>query len=516
MQTPYATRFVPLLLLFALACSDNPLGGTRAVRTNPTGVISPTGTLDENIVAILALLPKGLETAATTRWANIKSKYVAGLSDPSQMAVAKQMLFDLSSWVKMKAPDMDTPPNAESKTAAAARAVLYMSLYIFNGPPTTPPPYNPGADAVVGLVTPGAAATVVTPTLHAGVQFEAGSVDENTIIVVTQNLTPYGANCSGPLQTGLCQYPQFYTFDQFPHKALLKAAKFSVCHINGGTFRSPLRAEIHDRFRLAHTKPADPADYTPGSTIPTQPGENIEILPLTTQTFTICDDVEYTPEPPPIGVIGALTKMGRAFARLVTPKTAYAIDQGGGGVSRFFSPFNDVDPLGLPDRSVQSLTVTPACGDCAVHPGDHVTVSYVVKNIGTATAIGVPATIHLVPPPPIEGPPAAELGLSGASIPLLVPNDSVIAINIDATIPLDAPPGDYTVKMTVGIDILPEEPGNLDNNSRSVPLTISGEVIGMNSSSPTLFAAAFRNGLDARANRARSNKVQLKISGRRL
>jgi hypothetical protein len=72
MKTPYATRFVPLLLLFALACSDNPVGEPRAVQTTSTSVISPTGSLDQNIVAILALLPKGLETAATTRWSNIR------------------------------------------------------------------------------------------------------------------------------------------------------------------------------------------------------------------------------------------------------------------------------------------------------------------------------------------------------------------------------------------------------------------------------------------------------------
>src|SRR6202040_1447931 len=108
--------------------------------------------------------------------------------------------------------------------------------------------------------------------------FEAGSVAENTVIVISQNLlTAYPKNCSGPLTTLLCQYPQFYNFDQFPHKKLLKGAKFAVCHVNNpDSPRHPLAD--HDRFRLAHAKPDNSADYTPGSTIRDGPGGTTEIL----------------------------------------------------------------------------------------------------------------------------------------------------------------------------------------------------------------------------------------------
>lgn len=478
MKTRFAMLVTPFLLLFAVACSDNPAGSKLGVPRGASFSITPTGTLDQEILRILDLLPKGLETAATTRWGNVKAKYALGLSDPTQMAVARQMLFELSAWVTMKGPNMDLPPFGESRTSAAVRAVLYMAMYVFNGPGTSPPAYFTGADAVIGLVTPGAAATVVTPTAHAGVAFEAGSVAENTIVVVSQNMTPYTPNCSGPLQTLLCQYPLFYTFEQFPHTRLLKGARFAVCHVSGGDERArhPLPGANHDNFRLAHTKPANSADYTPGSTIRDQNGESIEILPLASQTFTVCNNVSYTPEAPP-AIIGLLSRMGRALAKLITPKSAYAIDQGGGGVSFFFSPFNDVDPNGRPDRAVQSFTATPVCGvsDCLVHPGTHMTLNYTIANIGTAaTGDGALGLIQLVQPG-IEGPPTV-FSLGVFQVGQVVPGASVVFSNQDVVIPENVPLGNYTIEITVGIGFFPEVPADLINNHASIPVTIVSSV----------------------------------------
>jgi len=467
------TRFITLLsvpcMLFALACSDS-TSSRPELRGSSGLIIVPTGTLDQNILQILALFPTGLETAATVRWGNVKSKYAAGLTDPAQMVTAKQMVFDLSSWVNQKAPNMDTPPNGETRVSTASRAVLYMLMYVYGGPGGTVPPYSPAADAIVGLVTPTAPATIVTPSGHAGVSLDAGSVAENTVIVVSQNLTPYPDNCSGPLQTLVCQYPSFYNFDQFPHVKLLKAAKFSVCHVNGGTARRPLAD--HDRFRLAHAKPANPADYTPGSTIRDQNGESIEILPLITQTFVTC---------PPETIIyaradandGVLSKFAHKIQDVLSPKTAYAIDQGGGGVSFFFSPFNDVDPDGRPDRAVQNLTAAPVCGvpGCLAHPGTHLTVAYSIGNIGTAsTGDGAPGLVQLVQPA-IEGPPTI-FPLGVFQVAQIVPGGSV-AFNQDVVIPTNVPPGDYSVRVTMGIGFFNEVPADLLNNTASVPLTIA-------------------------------------------
>ena len=193
------------------ACSDRndlpttPRGGS-AHRT-----VTPTGSLDQNITILLSFFPKGLQTAGSARWTDVKRKYAAG-----QLDVAKKMLFELAQWVKDKAPDMDAPPNDETKSAAAARLTLYMSMYVFGSPSTPVPVYTPSADATVGLVTPDQPATIVTPLQRAGVGMEAGTVAEASILVITENPTPYPDACSGQLQTKLCQYPRFYDFTIFP------------------------------------------------------------------------------------------------------------------------------------------------------------------------------------------------------------------------------------------------------------------------------------------------------------
>ena len=466
------TRFSILagfLCFFAIvACSENPNNLKTLGDGRPTIVVTPTETLDQSVVAILALLPHGLATAATARWDNVKRQYAAGLSDPSQMTVAKQMLFELSDWVNKKTPEMGAPPNNETKAGAAARAILYMSMYVYNGPETNPPPFTRSADVVVGLVTPGAPATIVTPTKHAGVQLEVGSVAENTIVVITQNPTPYPANCSGPLQTRLCQYPQFYTFDEFPHKRLLKPGKFNVCHVNTGENRYPLAD--HDRFRLAHAKPADPADYTPGSTIRDQNGESIEILPLIAQTFSTCVGNFYAKNTVPGGIS---SRFARGIQNIITPRTAYAIDLGLGGLSVDFSPFNDVDPLGLPDLTVQSMSVAPT----SVLAGAHVTLSYAVKNVGTATGAPVPATIFLTPPA-VEGPPPIAQQIGSITIPSLVPGATDTRTDVVVAIPQPLPPGTYHISLVVGSDpVFPD--ADPTNNSASAILTINRSATGL-------------------------------------
>jgi len=448
------------LSLLALAtCSENPntvktLGGPRTL------VVTPTETLDQSIKTLLALFPKGLETAATARWGNVKQKYAAGLSDPAQMKVAKQMLFELSDWVNKMAPDMDAPPDNETKIAASARSVLYMSMYVYIGPGTATPPFTPSADAVIGLVTPGAPATIVTPTKHAGVQLEAGSVAENTIVVITQNPTPYPDNCSGPLRTKLCQYPQFYTFDQFPHARLLKAAKFNVCHVNSGDTRRPLAD--HDRFRLAHSKPASAADYTPGSTIRDQNGESIEILPLVEQTFSTCAENFYTSATTGSS-LGLLSRVARRIRDIATPRTAYAIDLGLGGLSVEFSPFNDVDPQSAPDLKVQEASFDPA----TLHPGDHIVVTYTIVNIGTATGSAVPAAIRLSTNAVLT---TSDQSLAPISISPLPPGGSLTAAQ-EGVVLAATTSGSYYLGVVIEDDpTMPD--ANLANNAAAALTTI--------------------------------------------
>lgn len=475
------TRFSILagvLCLFTVAaCTENP-NSVKLFSGRPLLVLTPTQTLDQSIDQLLALFPKDLGARDEQRiqqgqnedlnpratWNSIKRKYAAGASNPAQLTAAKKELFRLSDWVTRNAQEMNTPPGGETKIAAAARLVLYMSMYVYGGPDTPPPSYTPGADATVGVVTPNAPATIVTPTLHAGVQLESGSVAENTVIVVTQNPTPYPENCSGPLQTKLCQYPQFYTFDMFPHKRLLKAAKFNVCHVNSGESRYPLAD--HDRFRLAHAKPADPANYTPGSTIRDQNGESIEILPLVAQTFSTCTNNVYANNSLG-GPLGVMSRFARGLRNLVSPRTAYAIDVGLGGLSFDTSPFNDVDPLGRPDRAVQSVSVAPS----SPHAGDSVAVRFTVANIGTATGSLVPATIRLTSANVIAGPPPVDQILAETAIPVLVPGGTAMS-SVDAVIPGTVIPGTYNISLELGDDATFPD-ANLSNNSGSVVLIVA-------------------------------------------
>lgn len=436
------------------ACNDSqPVG-----LTPPHGgvaTVTPSGTLDQNIYNLFALFPNGLSNAGLSQWKNIKAKYSAGQTDPQQLAVAKKMLVELVKWVQNKTNAMNTPPAGETKDAAASRLVLYMSEYVYNGPTFTPPVYTPAADVAVAVVEPTAGDTIVTPAEVAGIGLEAGSVAEPTIFVVTQNPTPYPDNCSGPLQTKLCQYPRFYTFDQFPHVKLLKPAKLSVCHVSGDVARAPLAD--HDRFRLAHTLPANPADYTPGSTIRNTGGEAIEILPLITQTFVNCGNVEMTASGLRRGVLGKVTRLAKNVVKFFAPTTAYAIDQGFGGETLEFSDFNDVDPQGVPDNSVDTVAATSG----PYHEGDHVTYTYTVSNNGTATADPVPVDV-LISSDSVFG--AGDIVAGSDTLPALVPGQSVNR-TFTVVIPSGVPTGSQFMGIRVANSVgVPED--SLGNNHK--------------------------------------------------
>jgi probable HAF family extracellular repeat protein len=462
-----------LCVLTAIACSENPNDVKLQSRTS--AVITPTETLDQSINRLLALFPRNLDQRNVdaegadlnprATWDQIKKKYETGQSKPAHLVIAKRKLVALSDWVARNSAMMSPPPNNETRTSAGARLVLYMSLYVYGGPMTTPPAYTPGADATAGVVTPNAPATIVTPTLHAGVQLEAGSVAENTVIVVTQNPTPYPANCSGPLQTKFCQYPQFYTFEMFPHSRLLKAGVFNVCHVNSGDARRPLAD--HDRFSLAHAKPAIPANYVPGGKIFDQNGESIEVLPRVHQTFSTCVENSYASNSVS-GGLGVLSRLGQGLQKLLTPKTAYAVDVGLGGLSFDMSPFNVLDTLSSPDLAVQSLSVAPA----SVNSGDHLTLSYSVTNIGTATGGLVPATIFLTGSAAVEGPPPVDEQIGSITIPSLPPGVTDTRNNLDVVIPPLSMPGSYRIRLVVGSDATAAD-ANTANNSMSATLNVS-------------------------------------------
>lgn len=452
------SRLIGLAVLAVVAgCTDSTPTSTLAKNPGSIRKVVVTGSLDQNINSLIALWPQGLSTASGTRWQNIKDSYNAG-----QISVAKSKLVELTKFIINKTGDMTQPPAGETKKAAAARLVLYMSLYIYSGPNTTPPDYTPDADNAIGVLTAAAPLTVVTPSTRAGAQFEAGSTDTDRIIVITQNPDPYPANCSGPLQTTACQYPLFYFISSFPDTKLLKVAKAAICHINSGTERYPLAD--HDRFRLAHTKPANASDYTPGSTI----RDNIEILPLISQSFVFCDNVS---QPPPVitsNVFRRGLQLAGALAsnviKTISPRSAYAIDQGGGGGFEVFSPFNNVDPLSQPDLDVQGFS--PPAGP--VVGGSSSSVTFSVKNIGTGTNNAGSATVRFSTDAVIT---ASDPVLATVSVPSLPPGSTSINSSVPVTIPVLAT-GTYYIGILVD-DVVATPDLDLANNTESASLGVT-------------------------------------------
>ncbi len=360
-----------LLWLAAAACSDSRTTPTAVVKvpTGPMFQVSPSlGPLDTHIRALIdSIFDKGKAKEFTQRWAEI----VKLLSDSKGNdngnnekdkkgpdAEARKKFAELVKDL-LKNSGHVTPPAGETVDQVLARLVLYMSLYVYGGASTPEPNLTTTSDAVLGVVYPGSATTLQTPLQHAGVTFPAGAVTEPTIVVVTLETTYYPLDCSGPLDTHLCQYPQFYHFNVFPDVRLQVPATVAVCHVNVGN-RSPLEGTDHNLFRLAHDKPASPADYVTGGTIV----EGIEILPLVwVPTLISCAENSYVNPNPPTntgllngrsgtGYFGSLIRRGgnalrtvaSAFGRFISPRSLYAIDGGGGGEVMDFSNFAVVDP----------------------------------------------------------------------------------------------------------------------------------------------------------------------------
>lgn len=238
--------------LAAASCTDVTRPTQRLTTESTRYQLTQSGTLASEITALIqALFPQGLETAAGTRWDKI-----TGYVSTNDAASARARLLDLAKWVKQKQSLMDPPPGGESKDAAAARLILYMSLYVYNGPNTpVPSSMATGADAVVAIVSPDSQTVVQTPLQHAGARFDAGTVSSDAIVVISQNTTPYAPDCNGPFTTKYCQYPLFYHYQVFPQQTFLKAVHLAVCHVHDGNPRGPLAGIDHDEFVLAHDKP---------------------------------------------------------------------------------------------------------------------------------------------------------------------------------------------------------------------------------------------------------------------
>ena len=481
-----------LTLTVGAACGDSPT--SPAPPAPPAADLVPiTSPLDAQVRSTIdAIFPRLVGDVIGAAWNVIVGELVLsrkpGLTDKQRgllVDLARKQLVALAGYVQSKTGRI-IPPAGETQDHAAARLILLMSLYVYNGPETTPPVVPPSSDAVVAIVQPSATTTqtVRTPTQHAAVQFPPGSLGETRIIVITQMLTPYPVNCSGPLDTRLCQYPQFYEISSFPDTRLQSPAIAAVCHINAGDSRLPL--ENHDGFQIAHDRPADPANYVEGGTIV----DGIEVLPFVLVSgLTSCEGNSYFDGESPIpsaprGALGsALRWLGRPAARLASavfahlaPREAWAIDGIGGGRVSVFSTFGVVDPGGRPDLSV---TIDPPGHEGSFAPGDVVPIgSWSVTNVGTAKARVVVAHFEVGADPESGGGSVVHT-IAGDAEQGLAPGESLSGSGASVTLPLDLANGTYYVGVSAVInDVDGLTESNYANNQQAIPIEVFTPVIG--------------------------------------
>ncbi len=471
-------------LLVLTSCTDS--------STRPTAYMVPvgtryqltaSGTLDAEVIALIqALFRPELETNALGKWAAIKTAVAGG-----EISAARARLLTLTDLIKTNQSRMDPPPNNESIATATARLILYMSLYVYNGPNTpVPAQFGSGADAVVEIVKPNASATIQTPLKHAATSFDAGSVTTNTIIVVTQNTQFFQSHCSGPFSTQYCQYPIFYSYHSFPHVPFVKLVRVAMCPVAPGGNYGALPGVDDNSMVVAHDKPANAADFTPGG-FPV-PGEAIEILPANpsfnpTNPIVVCSGATYPQvvlfhvPPQPHGVLAqALASAARAGNRaarfvvgMLTPRSAYAIDNGEEHRTRLFSDFANMDTTGRPDLQVSQ----GALSSLSVTAGDVVTMTYSLTNGGAAPSPGVATIIRLTPIGTTPGSPIDLVpAVQGPSASGIYPLDSRVESAV-VRIPDRVGAGTYTLGAIVSTTGgLPENAATLGDNRLLRELTV--------------------------------------------
>jgi hypothetical protein len=448
--SPRIAALIALCTLGIVAC-DNPTSTLPIAGGSASRSVSLQADLGTEIQTLIATgYPKGRATAIGAMWdqvlralakepkTTLKGKVVPGNSGRSELA-------KVASYIKLKTGDA-LPPSGETQAHFAARLVLDMSLYVYGGPTTPPPVITAASDIALGVVLPGTTDTVVTPAKLAAVVFPPGGVAEPTVVVITSDTAYYPANCSGPLDTHLCQYPRFYRFNVFPDVKLGAPAKVQVCHVDAGPNRLPLAD--HDRFRVAHVKPASPADYSTGSTIV----DNVEVLAFAVMNVTNCPadggTTYYSPvvaNLSPLGrlqavAMGVVNSVAHAAKSIFVPKDVYAIDIGGGGFAESFSPFAVVDPQSKQDLA-QSTTSYFAPTMTSLVVGQSVPLqAWSVTNLGSGTS-GAFTSQVVIATDSLLNTPVLMTALGGA--PSLVPRANFYYAA--RSIPMPAAPGTYYV-----------------------------------------------------------------------
>ena len=185
----------------------------------------------------------------------------------------------------------------------------------------------------------------------AGVSIPPGALSQNVVVAVSRLPDP-AIPREGPLPGNQYdEYPLFYDFTTVPHVPRFNVpVRIGVCQVEdpGSPFYPP--ESIHDRLRLAHPDPANPAV--------------LEIPPKAdVGDFLDCGGAAVIPVPGPgIGFFDDGLRTLRRFAShataLFTPNVAYAGHGGLGSLSTSFSPWGAVDPCSRQNVCVAGFRAT--------------------------------------------------------------------------------------------------------------------------------------------------------------
>jgi hypothetical protein len=427
-----STYALLVIALVAMSCTDAPTTVPVRPYTGPGSQLTLADFIQQ---AIDDYLPRGFEEAVEARWSTVKLKKNSG-----DFAGAVKQLNTLSAWIDKKTPEI-TAPAGVTKAQAAALIVINMARWVYEGADADPQAV-PTGDVAVEVVPAGAPLALVVPSQHASVTWDAGSTQEERVIVMLEDPETYPAQCQGPLPTQLCQYPLFYRVESFPHTRLTNPGRLGVCLVTTGD-RRPIEyaadepdevghhGPVGERLRLAHNAPANEDDRTPGGTVVGA----IELLPLaeTQSNLTNCN----APTGLNMGPIEKALHLAMGFVgKVISPKNAYAYDQGPEHDFSFFSNFNAVDPESQPD-----LVITGASAPPSGRGGTAIEVGYRVKNasrrIGgdaTGTSGAGAAQLYLSADDEFDG---EDTPIEGAfnAVPALAPGDSTPLFTHTVTLP---------------------------------------------------------------------------------
>jgi hypothetical protein len=329
------------------------------------------------------------------RFARIKAQIAAGNTSDAQAAI---VAFFGATLADSKGGALQDPNGAQPPTTTEALTTLLDDVAVFGGMPAPiPSPSTLSGDGAVEVIGT-AGGTVVTSSGFGGVQFPAGALPSDVIVVVSRLPNPTQPK-AGPLPTALDQYPLFYDFSTFP--AITQFAQpviVGVCQLEMGEPFAPATQAIADRLQLAHPNPSNTS--------------TIELLQRTAASFVHCDGVglasterETAPRGLAARALAAVRTAAPRVLALFKPTPAYAVHGGLGGLTSSFSPFGAVDPgqsiVGVCASPMNGVAQTYATLDVAianVKPGGIIRVCSQTIDVATTIVVTKPVTIEAETP----------------------------------------------------------------------------------------------------------------------